>query len=68
MIDKKDQDVTFILDFEKAFDTPSHVFLKSKLFKYGIGGTTLIWINVVGSGMWLLFRSFFDRNIIEIIS
>ena len=36
---------TFILDFEKAFDTPSHELLKSKLFSYGIGGTTLSWIN-----------------------
>ena len=36
---------TFILDFEKAFDTPHHELLKSKLFSYGIGGTTLKWIN-----------------------
>ena len=35
---------TFILDFEKAFDTPPHELLKSKLFSYGIGGTTLNWI------------------------
>ena len=33
---------TFILDFEKAFDTPRHeLLLKSKLFSYGIGGKTL---------------------------
>ena len=32
---------TFILDFEKAFDTPPHELLKSKLFVYGIGGKTL---------------------------
>ena len=35
----------FILDFEKAFDTPPHELLKSKLFSYGIGGKTLEWIN-----------------------
>ena len=32
---------TFILDFEKAFDTLPHELLKSKLFGYGIGGKTL---------------------------
>ena len=36
---------TFILDFEKAFDTPSHELLKSKLFSYGIGGKTMKWID-----------------------
>ena len=36
---------TFILDFEKAFDTPPHELLKNKLFSYGIGGKTLKWIN-----------------------
>ena len=36
---------TFILDFEKAFDTPPHEFLKSKLFGCGIGGKTLKWID-----------------------
>ena len=29
---------TFILNFEKAFDTHPHERLKSKLFSYGIGG------------------------------
>ena len=33
---------TFILDFEKSFDTPPHELLKSKLFSYGIGGKALI--------------------------
>ena len=36
---------TFILDFEKAFDTPPYELLKSKLFSYGIGSKTLKWIN-----------------------
>ena len=43
-MDKKGQVDTF-LDFEKAFDTPPHELLKSKLFSYGIGGKTLKWIN-----------------------
>ena len=34
---------TFILDFEKAYNTPTYSLLKSKLFSYGIGGTTLKW-------------------------
>ena len=45
ILDKKGQVDTFILDFEKAFDTPPHELLKSKLFSYGIGGTTLNSIN-----------------------
>ena len=36
---------TFILDFEKAFDTPRHELLKSKLFSFRIGGKTLKWID-----------------------
>ena len=36
---------TFILDFEKAFDTPPHELLKCKLNGYGIGGKTLKWID-----------------------
>ena len=36
---------TFILDFEKAFDTPPHELLKSKLFGCGTGGKTLKWID-----------------------
>ena len=36
---------TFILDFEKAFDTPPHELLKCKLYGYGIGGKTLKWID-----------------------
>ena len=36
---------TFILNFEKAFDTPPHELLKSKLYGRGIGGKTLKWID-----------------------
>ena len=36
---------TFILDFEKAFDTPPHELLKSKVFGCCIGGKTLKWID-----------------------
>ena len=43
-MDNRGQVDTFILDFEKSFDTPSHELLKSKLFSYGIG-TTLKWID-----------------------
>ena len=45
ILDNRGQVDTFILDFEKAFDTPPHELLKSKLFGYGIGGKTLKWIN-----------------------
>ena len=36
---------TFILDFEKAFDSPPHELLKCKLYGYGTGGKTLKWID-----------------------
>ena len=45
ILDNKGQVDTFILDFEKAFDTPPHELLKRKLFSYEIGGKTLKWIN-----------------------
>ena len=45
ILDNKGQVDTFILDFEKAFDTPPHELLKSKLFCYGICGKTLKWID-----------------------
>ena len=38
ILDNKTQVDTFILDFEKAFDTLPHELLKSKLFSCGIGG------------------------------
>ena len=44
-MDNRGQVDTFILDFEKAFDTPPHELLKSKLFNYGIGGKTFKWID-----------------------
>ena len=45
ILDNGRQVDTFILDFEKAFDTPPHELLKSKLFGCGIGGKTLKWID-----------------------
>ena len=45
ILDNRGQVDTFILDFEKAFDTPPHELLKSKLFSYGISGKTLKWID-----------------------
>ena len=38
ILDNQGQIETYILDFEKALDTPPHELLKSKLFSYGIGG------------------------------
>ena len=37
-MDKGGQVDTFIVDFKKAFDTPPHELLKTKLFGYSIGG------------------------------
>ena len=45
LLTKKCQVDIFKLDFERAFDTPPHEPLKSKLFSYGIDGTTLNRIN-----------------------
>ena len=45
ILDNQGQVDTFILDFENAFDTSSHEFLKSKLLIYGIGGKTMKWID-----------------------
>ena len=45
ILDKGKQADTFILDSEKAFDTPPHELLKCKLYGYGIGGKTLKWID-----------------------
>ena len=51
---------TYILDFEKAFDTPPHELLKSKLFSYGIGGKTLKWID-----SFLCFRQGVVVNVVK---
>ena len=45
ILDAGGQVDSFILDFEKTFDTPSHELLKCKLHGYGIGGKTLVWID-----------------------
>ena len=44
-LDNHGQVDTNILEFVKAFDTPPQELLKSKLFSYGIGWTSLKWIN-----------------------
>ena len=44
-LDNQGQVDTFILDFEKAFDTPPHELLKSKLFSYRMDGKTIKWID-----------------------
>ena len=44
-IDQGLQTDMFILDFAKAFDSVPHERLKVKLFRYGINGKTLAWIN-----------------------
>jgi hypothetical protein len=46
-IDNNEQTDIFILDFEKAFDTDTvpHEQLKAKLYRYGITGKTLMWID-----------------------
>ena len=45
ILDTRGQVDTFILEFEKAFDTPPHELLKCKLHGYGISGKTLVWID-----------------------
>ena len=45
ILDNQGQVDTFILVFEKAFDTHPHELRTSKLFSYGIGGKTLKWID-----------------------
>ena len=44
ILDNRGQVDRFILNFEKEFDTP-HELIKSKLFRYGICGKTLKWID-----------------------
>ena len=45
ILDESGQVNTFLLDFEKAFDTPPQELLKCKLFGYGTRGKTLLWID-----------------------
>ena len=45
ILDNQGQIDTFILGFEKSFDTPPLELLKSKLFSYGIAGETMKWID-----------------------
>ena len=45
LLDAGGQVNTFILDFKKAFDTPTHELLKCKLHGCGISGKTLVWID-----------------------
>ena len=45
ILDNRGQVATFILNFEKTFETPPHELLKSKLFSYGTNGKTLKWID-----------------------
>ena len=45
ILDKGGQVDTFILDFEKAFDTLPHELLTRKLFGYDTGRKTLRWID-----------------------
>ena len=44
-IDQGLQTDVFILDFAKAFDSVPHERLNAKLFRYGINGKTIAWIN-----------------------
>ena len=46
ILDAAGQVDTFILDFEKTFDTPPQELLKCKLHGYGISGKTLVWIDL----------------------
>jgi exonuclease III len=49
-LDNKQQIDTFILDFEKAFDTVPHDLLKTKLNSYGVSSKTLLWIDAFLTG------------------
>ena len=44
-LDNAEQVDVFIMDLEKAFDTPPHELLKSKLYQYGFSKTLLNWID-----------------------
>ena len=66
ILDNRGQVDTFILDFEKTFDTPPHELLKSNLFSYGIGGTVLrpllfsLYITYISSDIESEIRHFSD--------
>ena len=42
-IDKRRINISIFLDLKKAFDTVDHGILLSKLTKYGVVGTSLLW-------------------------
>ena len=42
-IDKRNINISVFLDLKKAFDTVDHGILLSKLTKYGVVGTPLLW-------------------------
>ena len=61
ILDNRGQVDTFILDFEKAFDTPPHELLKSKLFSTVLGPLLFsLYINDISSDIESEIRLFAD--------